>query len=366
MATRIRILVIDEAVLDRDALRGALADAPDVELLGVAPTARTGLARLDQVEADLLLLSAGLADLSAAEATRLALAARPRLGVLLMTADRTRHAAVAIAALEAGALDVMVKPAVADDNQRGEAFRRVLLPKIRSLSTVIYARLARNMSVSSSPARAAASGAATAPAVEQTARRRRVEADVVLVGLSTGGSEALSRLLPRLPASLPPVVVVLHMPAQFTASLAEDLDRRCALAVREAEDGDVLVRGTVYLAPGGRHLELERGTRRRLVLHVTDAPPRNGCRPSVDLLFSSAASACPAGALALIMTGMGSDGVEGLAALKGRGRSHVLAQDEASSVIWGMPGSAVRAGVVDEVLPLEKLAPRVAELVGGP
>ena len=352
---QISIVVVAESVLDRDALRVALEDVADVKLLALAQTGKNGLARLQQHHPQLMLLSVDLEDMSAAEVTRQALALEPDVGVLLMAAHRRPDVAEA---MEAGALELLVLPQQGEQG-REEVIRRRLLPKVRSISSVLYSRQAKRTTGVEQPAMV------VSPAAPR--KRPTLEVDVVLIGVSTGGSEALARLVPRLPAGLPvPVVIVLHMPERFTGSLAEDLDLKSALSVRAAHEGDVLRPGVVYLAPGGRHLEMERGTCRRLILHVTDTPAECGCKPSANVLFRTAAAACPGGALALIMTGMGDDGVEGLTALKQRPRIkvRVLAQDEATSVVWGMPGSAVRAGLVDEVLPLQRLAQRIEELVG--
>lgn len=368
---RIRILVVDESVMCRDALNRALSDVADVELQGVAPNGKTGLGRLGQQEVDLLVLSAGIRDPDAAEFTRLAQEIKPNVGVLLTTRDNVRDAEMVIQTLEAGAFDFTVKPEEGCPEELEQVLKRRLLPKIRVFSAALYSRLARNLSASGKAARPARPVAedserrAIHTLVKDKAERRARRFRALLIGASTGGPEALSRLLPALPADFPlPVVAVVHMPEPFTASLARNLNEKSRLSVSEANDGDELRPGRVYLAPGGSHLLLASSTRGRLVLRSSQDPPENGCRPSVDVLFRSAARACPNGLLALIMTGMGDDGVKGLGVLKEAG-AHVLAQDESSSVVWGMPGSAVNAGMADEVLPLNRLAGRLLELASG-
>lgn len=196
------------------------------------------------------------------------------------------------------------------------------------------------------------------PHTESGRPRRRFE--VILIGASTGGPQALTAILPALCAATPlPIVIVQHMPAGFTRSLAENLDGRCAHAVAEAAAGDLVRPQTCWIAPGGRHLLLTRRADGALALGLDDGPPAHSCRPAADVLFRSAAPVVGAGALALILTGMGKDGAAGLGVLKGAGAT-VLAQDKASSVVWGMPGAAVAAGVVDRVLPLRDLPAAVA------
>jgi two-component system chemotaxis response regulator CheB len=185
----------------------------------------------------------------------------------------------------------------------------------------------------------------------------------VVIGASTGGPDALTRILPELPRDFPcPIVVAVHMPGLFTTSLAQALNTRCSLKVVEATEGVEPQAGTVYLAPGERHVVAKQLRDGPIRLHTLDEPPVDGCRPSVDILFRSAARLSPRSVVAVILTGMGTDGTDGLTALA-EARAHVIAQDEESSVVWGMPGSAVKAGVVDEVLTLDRISVRLTERV---
>jgi two-component system chemotaxis response regulator CheB len=271
----------------------------------------------------------------------------------------------AILALEAGAFDFVLKP---DRRTRGDAvasLRRLLLPKIRCFSIRRYSQAAK-AGTQPGPASAAVS-VRPEDLLPRTARRlaagRLPAIEVVVVGASTGGPEALSKLIPALPRDFPlPVLTVLHMPKLFTARMAAALAKESAIPVSEACDGETAAAGHAYLAAGGMHLKVERGTRRRTVLRLTDDPPENGCKPAVDVLFRSAAAAFGERVLAVLLTGMGEDGTRGLAELK-RLRAPAIVQDEATSVIWGMPGSAVKAGLADEVLPLARIAPRIVELI---
>ena len=209
----------------------------------------------------------------------------------------------------------------------------------------------------------ASSASATARPV--TARPLTSRPEIVLIGVSTGGPAALARLLPLLPADLGvPVAVVQHMPPIFTQSLAESLSGKCSLRVREAADGDKLEPGLVLIAPGGRHLRLASSPDAVARAQITDDPPENNCRPAVDYLFRSAANALPGRAMAVILTGMGNDGTLGLRLLKRHG-CFTIAQDEATSVVFGMPKAAIEAGVVDLVLPLDAIAARILATVRG-
>lgn len=269
--------------------------------------------------------------------------------------------------LEAGAFDFVLKEENGNRAGTREVLARRLLPKIRSFSAALYSRRARKLSGSAPRITRPISAEATRKAIEAVRNgwtgRPRYRPEVVVIGVSTGGPEALSHLVPSLPDTLPvPVVIVQHMPGNFTASLAAALDRRSRIVVREGEHGDVIRAGTVYVAPGGTHTALGRDAKRNLILTDSDAPPENGFRPSVDVLFRSAAKACRGAVVAVILTGMGDDGALGLGDLKREG-AFVLAQDEETSVVWGMPGRAVRSGFADEVLPIEEIGPRLIEQV---
>jgi two-component system chemotaxis response regulator CheB len=256
-----------------------------------------------------------------------------------------------IATLEAlalGASDYVTKPAnVGSAAQAMENVREQLIPKIKALC-------GRRVTVA--PQR-------TAPTVARPARRSTARVELLAIGCSTGGPEALERVLPLLPVGFPvPVVVVQHMPPMFTGLLANRLNNRCALEVAEATDGDVLRPGRVLIAPGGRHLVLRR-VAGRVVVALNDDPPENFCRPAVDPMFRTAADVYGSGVLATVLTGMGSDGRKGAEVIRDRGGS-VLAQDAASSVVWGMPGAVVEAGLADQVLPLAGIAPGITAAVG--
>jgi len=367
---RIRTLVIDETIRWRDVLREVLTDVRDIELLGVTPRVSTGLTRIKQDLPDLVVLSAESPDLTAAKATRILLAEHPEIGIVLTTSQGAESADRVIEALEAGAFDFVLKSEESNGSPASlpDIMARRLLPKIRTFSAARFSRKARGLS----PTRQDAAVAAETPAPAERAERRIPKPrrkkgvrppQIVVIGISTGGPEALSRLLPAFPTGFPvPVVVVQHMPPQFIGSLAAALDRKAKVRVREGDHNLTLTPGTVYIARGGRHVHVARNAYKQLALRESDSPAENGFKPSADHLFRSAARYCGSAAVGLIMTGMGEDGSKGLVDLKEAG-ALVLAQDQESSVVWGMPGEAIRAGLVDEVLPLDDLAGRITEWV---
>jgi two-component system chemotaxis response regulator CheB len=256
-----------------------------------------------------------------------------------------RGALVTLDALTLGAVDYATKPTGATDREAAaQQVREQLLPLVK-----LWGR--RRL-----PRRTEPPAPAPRPTVLPTIRK---PVDLVAIGVSTGGPDALTALLPRLPGNLPvPVVIVQHMPPVFTAMLAQRLDRRCELTVTEVTDPGPAEPGHVYLAPGGRHLAVQlRGG--RLVLELNDDAPENSCRPAVDVLFRSAAAATDGRMLAAVLTGMGQDGLAGAEVVR-RAGAEVIVQDEATSVVWSMPGVIARAGLASAVLPLAGVADAIA------
>jgi two-component system chemotaxis response regulator CheB len=284
--------------------------------------------------------------------------------VIMFSTLSASGASTTLEALAAGATDYVTKPSnVGSIAESVAAVREQLVPKIHALAgrsaaprTAAPARSAPPRP----PGTPAAARIAAAPARPVTAgpavrRRPQGRVDVIAIGCSTGGPDALAKVLMGLPTELPvPVVVTQHMPPVFTRMFAERLDRSTPLTVVEAGDGMDLTAGTVYVAPGDKHLVLQRrGT--ATVTQLSGAPPENSCRPAVDVMFRSVAQLYGGSACAVVLTGMGQDGRGGAKVLRDAGAA-VLAQDERSSVVWGMPGAIAGAGLADEILPLDRIA----------
>lgn len=352
----IRVLVVDDSAVVRRLVTTALREAGDIEVAGVA---RDGVEAIEQVaalEPDVVVLDIEMPRLDGLGAVVAIREDRPRLPIIMFSTLTERGAAATLEALSRGASDYVTKPSntVGGVTAGIEAVREQLVPRIRAL--------AGRRRLAAGGAAAASSTAAPAPAVPAVVRPpRRVPPappEVLLIGSSTGGPDALARLLPALPGDLRvPVLIVQHMPPVFTAMLAQRLDRECALRVREATDGDPVLAGEVLIAPGDFHLQLVR-TADGVHARLDQGPQENFCRPAVDVLFRSALGVYGGRALATVLTGMGQDGLEGCRALAAAG-ARVLVQDEASSVVWGMPGAVANAGIADETLPLDELPGRI-------
>ena len=337
-----RVLVVDDSVVARRVLTSILVEA-GFDVVGTAATGGIALAKIPRLQPDIVTLDLDMPEMDGLEALSEIRARFPSVRVVMVSSHTERGASATVEALFRGASDYVTKAARA---ATPEAARREvadqLVPKLQSL-------LAAPRKV-----------AAPRPAPAEPREARPVTA--VGVAASTGGPKALAELLRELPADLRvPVLVVQHMPENFTAYLAERLDGQCAAAVAEASDGVRPAPGGVWIAPGNRHLEVRRsedGPR----LAVTTEPPVNSCRPSADVLFRAMASCWGGGVLAVVLTGMGQDGLRGSEAIREAG-GRVLAQDRASSVVWGMPGQVVGAGLSELVAPPADLGREIVRRV---
>lgn len=344
----LRVMVVDDTVLYRKVLSDILSSIQGVEVVGTATDGKVALAKIPQLEPDLLTLDFDMPIMDGLEVLERVRRDHPDLKVVMVSTHTKEGAAITLKALELGALTFVTKPKT--DNPLSS--QNVLLDQLLPVVKEIMAQL--------QPSQPAVSNAAprTVTSVAGTGRIR-----IVAIGISTGGPKALAELIPCLPKDLrTPVVIVQHMPSEFTAALAESLDRKSALTVIEAENGMALRGGTVFIAPGGKQMKVV-NTSGKSVLEINSDPPENHCQPSVDYLFRSISKVYGKHALGIIMTGMGSDGVLGLRLMKRLG-AQVIAQDKQSCVIFGMPGEAINAGVVDSVVPLDHIASEIVQRVG--
>jgi two-component system chemotaxis response regulator CheB len=350
----IRVMVVDDSVVVRKIVTDVLSADPDIEVVGTAVNGKIAVAKLDQLKPDLVTMDIEMPEMNGIEAVRAIRATRSRIPIIMFSTLTERGASATLDALSAGANDYVTKPAnVGSVGQSIESVREQLIPRIKALT---------GRPMTSGPARAAAPVAPPRPAPPRTGPAKKPA--VLVIGSSTGGPEALARLLPLLPASLPvPVLLVQHMPPVFTRQFAQRLDRLSPLSVVEAVDGSPLAPGTVHLAPGDHHLVV-RGKSSGHQTGLTQGPPENFCRPAVDPLFRSAVTAYDGAVLAVVLTGMGSDGRNGAGEVRAAGGT-VLVQDQATSVVWGMPGAISQAGLADEVLPLDRVAEAITRHLSG-
>lgn len=341
---KIRVLIVDDSTVLRRLLTDALAADPALEVVGTASNGRIALAKLSQVNPDIVTLDMEMPEMDGLETLVELRKTYPRLPVIMFSTLTSRGAAATFDALARGASDYVTKPAnVGGVSEAQQNVRQQLIPKIKGFCPW------HCDSATTQPAARPRLSAVAKP------RPRNARIELVVLGVSTGGPNALASLVPQLPASLPvPLLIVQHMPPIFTRHLAERLNAASSLNVVEAQAGDVLRPGGIWIAPGDYHLTVRRaGT--NLTLATNQDPPENSCRPAVDVLFRSAAEVCGSGLLGVVLTGMGQDGMRGSEVIRDAG-GRVLAQDEATSVVWGMPGAVVQAGLADEILPLAEMS----------
>ena len=342
----VRVLVVDDSVVVRKLLSEALASVPQLQLAGTASNGAIALAKIPQLNPDVVTLDIEMPGLNGIETLTEIRKLYPSLPVIMFSTLTEHGAAITLEALSLGASDYLTKPTNTSSLASSVAqVRRELTAKILSL-------VGRDQKVNfvsvPHPNRRKSAGAAV---------------EILAIGTSTGGPKALAELIPHLPSGFPvPVVVVQHMPPLFTRLLAERLNSQSQIRVSEAEAGGPLEPGHVWIAPGDHHMTISpRGA--QTVLSLNQEPPENSCRPAVDVLFRSVAQAYGPSTLAVVMTGMGSDGARGAAHIHEAG-GEIFVQDEPTSVVWGMPGAIVSAGLADKICPLEEISQEVIRRVG--
>lgn len=341
---KIKVLLVDDSSLVRCLVTKELIKDAEIEIVGSAGDGKTGLAKVDQLKPDVVILDVEMPELDGLGMLKELRKINPLVPVLMFSSLTERGASVTIEALSSGATDYIPKPS--RDGFSAEAVHEELRVKVKTLGRRRTATRSPSPSLASSKIARAGGGVINALAI----------------GVSTGGPNALSVVIPELPKALPvPVFIVQHMPPEFTRQLAQRLDGRSQVAVVEAQDGMQVKPGTVYIAPGNFHMEVK-GKIGEAVIALHQGAPENSCRPAVDVLFRSLPAVYGGGTLGVILTGMGADGLKGSECLVAAG-GRVIAQDEETSVVWGMPGQVAQRGVADAVLPLNKISAEVVQRI---
>lgn len=344
-----KVLVADGTTECRSMLCGVLGELPNIRVVGTAGDGKTTLEKVARLAPHVVLLDVDMSIADELDTLRELAEKWTAVSVVMVCPPTQQGIEKTTKALQLGAFDFFSKPVRCDQSTQTDKLKNDLRRVFQAFTT--------RRSVS---ALSAVQGVAPASVGLRSGPSAAIEA--VAIGVSTGGPNALAAMLPELPADLGvPVLIVQHMPSTFTGLLASMLDRRCLLRVVEGCEGLPVEKNIVYLAPGGMHMRIRR-RQDQVVVETTLDPPEQHSRPSVNYLFRSVAEVYGARALGVIMTGMGFDGTEGLAAMKAKG-SYVLAQDERSSIVFGMPGEAAKAGLTDEQVPLEELASRIVHCV---
>ena len=359
----IRAIVIDDTIVYRKIVGDVLKEIPGVEVVGVANNGKIALSKIASLKPDLITLDIEMPEVNGIEVLQ-ALKNQAQAPVVIMLSTLTQLGSeMTIKALELGAFDFVPKPDQGTMAENMQKVKAAILPIIDALKRQKATRLKIREKIKHKPlATQDVVTKAPLPAIQKSSVKSKSE--IIGIGISTGGPNALTQMIPLLPADLKaPVLIVQHMPPMFTASLANSLNNKSKLEVKEAENGDTIEPGKILIAPGGKQMKIIAGadglTRK---IKITDDPPENSCKPSVDYLFRSIAQHYVGRSTGVIMTGMGSDGSKGLAQMKNNG-SIVIAQSEETCTVYGMPKEPVESGIVDIVAPLEEIAREIVKTI---
>lgn len=369
----IKVLVVDDTILYRKVIGDILKSEADIEVVGTANNGKIAISRIASLQPDLLTLDIEMPVCNGLEVLEYLRQNHPHISAIMLSSLTRKGGDMTMKALELGAFDFIPKPEGGSMAENQAFIREALIPKVKA-----YARRHSIKRLLNGGQRTPTTTTGRTTTTPQTAsvktvpgktvptKRRHLPSTIITIGISTGGPNALTRMLPMLSAPIGvPIVIVQHMPPLFTKSLASSLDGKCSLQVKEAEDGEVLKNDIVYIAPGGKQMKIVTASGSHGKVKITDDAPENNCKPSADYLFRSVASLYKEKATAVIMTGMGNDGTKGLRLIKRHG-SPVIAQDEESCVVYGMPKEAVTAGVVDLSVPLDRIAAEIIKTTKKP
>ncbi|MBM9537165.1 protein-glutamate methylesterase/protein-glutamine glutaminase [Desulfobulbus alkaliphilus] len=377
LGKKIRVLVVDDTIVYRKAVSDILAEMPGIEVVGVAHNGKIAVAKIETLKPDLLTLDIEMPVMNGIEVLQYLQQHAPQVSAIMVSTLTSEGGDMTMRALELGAYDFILKPSstnIADSKQQLRLLLAPLIKAFQSGRTAVGAMQAVHKARTPTPhptpstslpaARQHGAGGSARPRPFAKDMRRQGKSEIIAIGISTGGPNALAKMMPMLPGNLGvPILIVQHMPPVFTRSLANSLNVKCALTVKEARDGEPILADVVYIAPGGKQMKLVAstdGTNR--LIRITDDPPENSCRPSADYLFRSVADYYVGRATAVIMTGMGSDGTKGLQVLKEKG-AVIIGQDESSCVVYGMPKTPAELGLTDVVVTLSKIAGEVVKTV---
>ncbi len=346
---RIKVLIVDDSAVVRQVMTGILAADPGIELIGAAADPLFAFERMKSQWPDVILLDVEMPRMDGITFLKKLMQEHPTPVVICSTLTEA-GAATTVEALSAGAVSIITKPKMGLKQFMSESAQEVI-SAIRNAARVNVKRLAARATLAPAPVKNSADVMLKAPSRSQA--MTQTTEHIVAIGTSTGGTQALETVLSALPGVTPGIVIVQHMPPQFTAAFASRLDGLCQVNVREAKDNDRVVPGTALIAPGGKHMMLRRSGAQYYV-EIKEGPPVNRHCPSVDVLFRSVAKVAGRNALGVIMTGMGDDGARGLREMRDAG-AHTVAQDEATCVVFGMPKEAIRLEAAVRVIPLESI-----------
>ncbi len=376
---KLRVLIVDDTIVYRKIVGDVLSGLPYVEVVGSANNGKIAMNRIASLKPDLITLDIEMPEMNGLEVLAQIQKQAPNVGAIVLSTLTHEGGEMTIKALELGAFDFIPKPQAGSLAENSKAVQSLLLPMLKAFSR---RQEIKNILTGKSPLKeqketkapdsnlvlkkpTKASGELV-QRMDRISKSKRSKSEIVAIGISTGGPNALAKMMPDIPSNIGvPILIVQHMPPIFTESLAKSLDSKCAIDIREARDGENLMPNTALIAPGGKQMKVAASPDgQNRIIRITNDPPENSCRPSVDYLFRSVSHHYIGRATGVIMTGMGSDGSLGIKLMKRNG-STIIAQNEASCTVFGMPKEPIEAGDADLVTPLENIALEITNTVKG-
>ena len=360
----LKVLIVDDTIVYRKIVSDVLFDLPDVEVVGSAYNGKAAITKIDSLKPDLLTLDIELPEMNGLEVLEIIKDKGLDVGAVMLSTLTHEGGEMTMKALDLGAFDFILKPQEGNMAENTQTLKKAIVPILKAFARRNEIKHLLNGKIESKTVNKEDKHLSKSDQVVQRMNaitgRLRQKAEIVVIGISTGGPKALAQMMPSLPSNLgAPILIVQHMPPMFTTSLAKSLDAKCSIEVREAKDGEPVLSNVAFIAPGGKQMKIVAGADGKTrVIKITDDPPENNCKPSVDYLFRSIAHHYVGRATGVIMTGMGSDGFLGLELMKRTG-SIIIAQNDETSVVYGMPKKPIDAGIVDIIAPLDMIASEI-------
>ncbi len=357
----LKVLIVDDTVLYRKIIGDVLAQLPGVQVVGSAHNGKAALTKINSLKPDLLTLDIEMPEINGIEVLIQLQKMKNPVGAIMLSTLTQEGGAMTMRALELGAFDFIPKPQSGSMTENKMAIKNVLAPIIKAF--IRSKEIRERLKTGAGKKRPLKTAVKKYPVGKTLAKSSSIS-EIIAIGISTGGPNALSVMLPQIPADIGvPILIVQHMPPVFTKSLATSLNAKCKIKIKEAVNGESLTANTAYIAPGGKQMKIMAGADGKTrVIKITNDPPVNSCKPSVDYLFDSIAQHYIGRATGVIMTGMGYDGTSGLKLMKQNGAA-IIAQDKSSCVVFGMPKEPIEAGIVDVIAPLGKIAQEIVKTV---
>ena len=364
----LKILVVDDTVVYRKIISDVLAEIADVEIVGTAHNGKAAIAKIDSLRPDLITLDIEMPEMNGLKVLEILHQRGNKVGVVMLSTLTLEGGEMTMKALELGAFDFIPKPQRGTMQENRKAIKDAITPILKAFTR---SRSIRNM-LSGKAIQNTVKKTISTSSLDRKFRARQVvrsslvksKSEIIAIGISTGGPKALAEMLPKLPDNIGvPILIVQHMPPVFTQSLANSLDAKCKIKIQEATNGESIMPNHAYIAPGGKQMKIEAGSDgKKRIIKITNDPPENSCKPSVDYLFRSVADHYIGRATGVIMTGMGSDGTKGLRRMKESGAT-IIAQSEESCVVFGMPKEPIESGIADIIAPLSQIASKIINTI---